>query len=184
MHPSVTKDIKAVLDTASAAIKKKNYFALEGLSNRLNHSITIYQSQDVSICSVAVYALSKIFDKQAYLAHPDFNKFRESILATLELARKQDNQYLKHMQNLLTQIQTFSGKLKLYHTPLLMHARSIKAKHAIEHGLSSDVASKLFNVPEQAVSEHMGRSKAHEKHYATPKFNKQRIELLKRLFKI
>jgi len=188
MHASVIKDVQNVLNTAYAAIKKKNYFALEGLSNRLNHSVAIYQKKDVSICAVAVFALSKIFDKEAYLQHSDFNKFRDEVLTNLMLASKlvsaDTSKYLKTIRALETKIQQFSNKLKLYHEPLLSYARAKKASHAMEHGLSISQASKLFNVPEWGISKHMGKSAAHEKHYATSKFNKQRIELVRRLFKV
>jgi len=184
MHASIVKDIKDVLNTTYTAINKKNYFALEELSNRLNHSAAIHQSKEISICSVAVFALSKIFDKQDYLQHPDFNEFRNNILKQLTLAIKAVgvNGYLGSMKVMESQIQKFSAKIKTYHMPLLTYARSVKAKHVVEHGLSVSQASKLFGVPEWDISAHMGKSKAHEKHHASPQSNRERIKLVRRLF--
>jgi len=189
MHDSIIKDIKNVLDTAYLAIKKKDYYTLEGLSNHLNHSITIHQLKEISACATTVYALSKIFDKQAYLTHQDFNAFRNDILTNLKFAaaaikKGQTSEYLQAIKALNNRLEKFSGKLKIYHQPILNYARARKAKHAIEHGLSISQASKLFEVPEWDMSKHMGKSTAHEKHHALPKLNKQRIDLVKRLFNI
>jgi len=189
MHASIIRDIKTVLDAAHSAIKKKNYFALEGLSNRLNHSLTIHQFKEISICAVTIYALSKIFDKKAYLDHLDFSKFRSEILTNLKFAstaikKEQTNEYLQTIKTLQNQIEKFSNKLNVYQQPILSYARARKAKHAIEHGLSTSQASKLFKVPEWTTSKHIGKSTAHEKHHAQPKLNQQRIALVKKLFKL
>ena len=89
---------------------------------------------------------------------------------------------MKNMKLIESHIQKFSSKIKTYHVPLLTYARSVKAKHVVEHGLSVSQASKLFSVPEWSISKHMGKSGAHEKHYAAPKFNRERIKLARRLF--
>ena len=186
MHSSVIKDIKAVLDAAHSAVKRKNYVLLDNLSNRLNHSAAIHQDREISLCAVAVFALSKIFTNEKYLTDPNFPGFRNDVLANLKAARKvigtDTKRYEGHLRLVENSVKRFDEKLKLYQTPLLTYARAKKASHAIEHGLSVSQASKLFNVPNWELSKHTGKSVS--KHYASTKFNKQRIELLKRLFRI
>ena len=115
-----------------------------------------------------------------------FNEFKNNILKQLAIAIKAVGtaSYMKAMRLMESQIQKFSAKIKTYHVPLLTYARSVKAKHAVEHRLSVSQASKLFGVPEWGISKHMGKSGAHEKHYAAPKFNRERIKLVRRLFNV
>jgi len=189
MHSSVKKDIRSVLDAAYVAIKRKNYVILDGLSNRLNHSITIYQDKTISICAVAVFALGKIFTNPRYFEASGFQDFRSEMLSNLKAASKaikagDVGQYTQYLRIIELAIKQIDSKLKLYQTPLLSYAREKKSSHAIEHGLSASKAAELFDTPSWSMSKHIGKSTAHEKHYALPKFNKQRVALVKRLFKI
>ena len=189
MRSSVKNDIRSVLDKAHSAVRKKNYHLLDGLSNRLNHAIAIYQDKEVSLCAVAIFALGKIFTNDRYFTDSGFQEFRNDVLSNLKAASKAmkaDNlaRYARHLRVIEIAIKRIDDRLKLYQTPLLTHARAKKSSHAIEHGLSASQANALFNAPKWGTSKQLGKSAAHEKHHALPKFNQQRIELVKRLFGI
>lgn len=187
MNELVIRDILAVLKVAYHAVKRKNYHALEGLSNRLNHSITTYQLRELSDCAVTVFALSKIFDKD--IINSEFDDFRQKVISFIKsaayfLKRKMFESYSEEMFKLKEEIKRYDDKLQIYQEPVIIYSRGIKATHAVEHGLSIEKASKLFDIAEWDIHANIGKSKSMEVSYAPPLNNLNRMELAKKLFKV
>ncbi len=189
MHHSATKDIRNVLSTAYFAIKKKNYFALEGLANQLNHSITIYQDKKIADCAVTVYALSKIFDKEDYLKHEDFKIFKKRILISLKTAlvalkKTRMTEYAQSIAAAQKQILNFGDKIQIYRESVLDYARARKAKHATEHGISLNRASELFEVKEWEITSSPKKKLDSKTQRTGDKSTADRLNLIGRIFKI
>ena len=189
MHQQVISDIHRVLKIAYRAVKRRQYHLLEGLSNQINHSVVTEQNKKVSDCAVAIYAMGKFFSKKQYLEHPDFEKFRERVASFLRKAikfikRGETDAYYNEILSLLKEIKSFDAKLAIYEEPLLIYARTIKARHAVEHGLSVKQASKLFDIAEWDISHSLGKSAKINISSAPPSLNKKRFEIAKKLFKV
>lgn len=188
MQDSVIQDIRTVLNEAITAIQTKNYSYLGELSMRLNHSITIFQNKEIAICPIVIYSLSKVFDKPQALQHNDFNKFRADVIKNLKFAAvsvlNNEKEYFAVLESTENMANDFSNKLKLYSDPLYKYARSVLARRAIEHGLSLNSAADIFDIPAWELSKQMGQSNIPEDYPAAPRFNKERFDLIRRVFNI
>lgn len=189
MHGSVKRDIKRVLNGAYSAVRRKKYYRLDKLSNQLNHSAAIHQSKEISLCSAVVFALSKLFTNRDYFEHSGFSKFREAVLSNLKRAKKalranKIGQYMQRLRSIENKIEQIDKKVKAYQEPLMQYSRAKKAAHAVEHGLSINQASRLFDVPEWDITRHTGKSTEVGKRAAPAKTNRARIKLVKRLFNV
>ncbi len=189
MQDQVKKDINQVLQDAIKSIKSESYTDLHSISDHLVHSMTVYQEQTTLDCSIVIYSLSKIFEKEKYVHHEFMPDFKYRVIDSLKLASqsilKQDMQsYRQAMNQLKNIIKKFDQKMHLFEKPILEFARIQKASKLIEHGLSAGRVAEYVGIPEWELTRYVGHTAAPEISPAEPTSNKSRVELVKRLFKI
>ena len=60
MEEEVRQDVLAVLRGAYSAIKGKQFSQLHSLSNRIIHSISVYQERALLDVAIVIYSLDKL----------------------------------------------------------------------------------------------------------------------------
>ena len=187
MIEQVKEDIIKVLEGAYDAIKQKLFANLHGLSDHIIHSMSILQDKDIVDVAVAIYALSKIYEKERHIKHKRIKAFTREILNLLRKAVKalkadREKDYQKAIAKILADIQGLDRKINVYIEDVLEFARVKKGSRIYEHGISLGQAAKAAGVTKWELMPVAGETITHER-FIEP-ITKKRIELIKKLFKI
>ncbi len=177
-----------ILKETQKALKTKNTFQLQSLSNKTIHSASIYQHTDYIIIAIIIYSLSKIVSKKDSLQIPDWDFFVKNVNsnlsgAVISLKNEDSKRFLEDLKKTKTEITNLSISLKPYINEVLRKASINKASRIHEHGISLGQTANLLGITQWELSEYIGRKELTDKKYSQTINTKVRAKMALEFFK-
>lgn len=184
MQGHVKQDVLKVLKLGFSAIKSKRYTQLQDISNRIIHSMTIYQDKDVVDIAILIYSLDKILETEKVEEYKGVEEFKRKVLNRISncitaLKKNDFKAYSKSVANLISAISSFTKKFKFYVEDVLRFAKVKKGTMMYEHGVSLGTAAKATGASKWELME------AHGERYSKswePISIESRLKILRSLF--
>lgn len=167
MEQVVKEDIIAVLGQAAGLLEAKesaglakevNFFALGELSNHTIHNASIFQDEDSISVAIAVYAMSKIFQKcsEKNILCPNLAPLIESAKNALE----QDNidGYRAAMKSIFATIEGTDKRITNYIQEVLEKAKLKKGSKLAEHGISVAKTAEIMGISQWELMSYIGNT--------------------------
>jgi len=183
----VKQDLIKVLRDARQAIKDRLFGNLHSISDHIIHSMSIYQDKDVVDVAVAIYALSKIYEKERHLKSKQIRIFTREILSLLKrainnLEQNKEREFRETIKKVLADIHALDREINVYIEDVLEFAKIKKGSRLYEHGLSLGQAAATTGVSKWELMPATGETITHER-FVEP-IERKRLLLIKRLFKV
>lgn len=165
MRAGVKADILTVLHEAVAILREPTaprVLELEALSNRIIHSATITQHEDVISVTIILYALYKVMQRAALsseLVTAACTQL-EAAAAALEADRTAD--YRSALRSLFDLISKTDVRVTIYVQELLEKARIKKGTKIYEHGPSIAKVAELLGLSRWELMPYIGATELFE----------------------
>jgi hypothetical protein len=182
------KNILKILKETEIAMRKKDGLRLKQLSDKTNHTATVYQDADNIILAVLVYSIGKIVERENYRSMDGWNFFVDNLTKNLKIARKAlEKEDLESFRESLGQIRNsinkIDGSLKNYISDVFYKAEINRAFKYYEYGLSSQKTAELLGISLWDLSSYIGQSNISEARVSESIPVKERIETMEEFFK-
>ena len=160
-----------ILKETRKALKTKNTFQLQKLSNKTIHSASIYQHTDYIIIAIIIYSLSKIVAQKDSLQIKDWDSFTKEVnsnlaSAVISLKKEDSKKFLENLKKTKNEITNLSISLKPYIHEVLRKASINKASKIHEHGISLGQTANLLGITQWELSEYVGRKEITDRKYS------------------
>jgi len=177
-----------ILKETQKALKTRNTFQLQSLSNKTIHSASVYQHTDYIIIAIIIYSLSKIVSQKDSLQIKNWENFVKSVNfnlsnAIISLKREDSKNFLEDLKKTKTEITNLSISLKPYINEVLRKASINKASRIHEHGISLGQTAKLLGITQWELSEYIGRKEITDRRYSQTINTKIRAKMAMEFFK-
>ena len=188
MKKDVKDDILSILKDSYRAIESNDIVKLKEASDHTLHCMSIYQDGDSSSIAIIIYSLAKIFEKEEYRVKKEWSEFYRKVLRHIGEAREllgSDNLtgYNSCIKELLKLIHGLEKKFGLYVDEVLQSAKIKKGSKIYSHGISSGRVAEMLGISEWELMSYVGKTKIDDSKFAVSKSIKERLELVKGLFK-
>jgi hypothetical protein len=185
MEEKACQDVLAVLSESHLAIEARRFSELHDLSNKIMHCISIYQDKVLLDVAVAIYSLDKLLEDDKFQRRKEMPAFIETVVlllkdAELLMKKRTFSKFDKTIRALLSEIDKFSKKVRVYTQDVLDYARAKKGSKLYEHGLSLGTAAELTGVSKWELMRATG-GVAHEEVLPV---SEKRIRLVRKIFKL
>jgi len=186
MDEEVRRDVLSVLRGAYSAVKGKQFSQLHSLSNRIIHSISVYQEKVLLDVAIVMYSLNKLLEEEKFQRKKAMPRFLKEVLSSLDdaiedLEERKFKKFENKVHDLLNEVEGFSRKVRFYVQDVLDYARIKKGSKLYEHGLSLGVASKITGMSKWELMEASGGTIVHEE---VAPISEKRIRLVRKMFKL
>ncbi len=183
-----TDNILRILEETKQAIEEKNYAKISYLSNQTINTASLTQDPDNIAVAVAVYSLSKIFEREHYKKYPDWEKIYKIIIYSLEcsiedLEKNDLKEFRKDFENIRACIKKISGKLREYIQEVFRKARINKASRIYEHGISMEQTAKLLGITMFELADYVGKTGISDVPESKTLDTRSRIKLAEEIFR-
>ena len=154
MHPNSKADILDVLVKARVFLEIRDFTKLKELSNNTIHDVGIYQSQSAMDTAIAIYAISKLLERQGIKTG-----YMASLIHDAEHYLEMDklDQYHDAMAKLLAHIRQLDIKFPMHVQEVLNEAKIRKGSKLFEHGISVAKSAQLFGVSRWDLLPYVGQ---------------------------
>jgi hypothetical protein len=184
------EDILAVLRDVQTTLNARNSTGLIDASNRLLHSLGIYEEPRALYVSIIGYALGKIVEKE-YIKEEhrqEFEDFAEGTESNLSAAIRfleEDNikKFDATIAAIISLISEFDTYFSRYVKDVLEFARLQKGAKVYEHGLSLSSVAKMLGISQWELMPKVGETAVHEHKALQKKSARERYEEVKKVMK-
>ena len=161
MQKDVKDKIIEILKESLNAIAFNKPEKLRELSDKIIHSASIYQDDNVVSVSVLIYALSKIYERKNYRNCRDWEKFNQLVVVNLKkaaetLEKDNDSDYYKAIKGIFESINSLDRKLKLYIEQVFEKAKVHRASRLHEHGISIGRTADILGISKWEIMDYIG----------------------------
>lgn len=172
------EDFISVLKDSLKALKRKDISLLKELSNHTIHDAGMFQDKESISLAIAIYAISKIIEREKKIDPRIELNMHESIRF---IAGNDMEGFNKNMQKLFKIISEKDTKLKLYIDEVFRQARIKKGGKIYEHGISIGQASEILGISQWELMSYVGKTRISD--YAAPKVSaQQRMAVAREIF--
>ncbi len=183
-----TSNILRILEETKKAIEEKDYAKISYLSNQTINTASLTQDPDNIAVAVAVYSLSKIFEREHYKQYSEYEKIKKIIIYSLEcsiedLEKNDLKDFRKDFENIRSCIKKISGKLKEYIQEVFRKAKINKASRIYEHGISMEQTAKLLGITMFELADYSGKTGISDVPESKTLDAKSRIKLAEEIFR-
>ena len=136
---------------------------LREYSDKIIHSASIYQDENIVSVSVLIYALSKIYERKNYRNCRDWEKFNQIVVINLKkavetLEKDNDSDYYKAIKGISESINGLDRKLKLYIEQVFEKAKIHRASRLHEHGISVGRTADILGISKWEIMDYIGHT--------------------------
>ena len=155
-------NILRIFQETKKAVSRRDSAEIKNLSNQTNNSAALTNDPDNIAAAVVIYALSRIIERGDYNRLPDWKKFYDVYLSTIDkiiLAIKENDEqyYRKNIQIIRDAIEKLSGPMKQHIQEVFRKASINKASKLYEHGISMEKTAKLLGINLFELADYAGQ---------------------------
>ncbi|MCW1301116.1 MAG: hypothetical protein QW507_00665 [Candidatus Nanoarchaeia archaeon] len=183
------RDIVQMLNEARTLLQAGKINELKDCSNKVIHSMTIYQDKYATNAAVIVYAISKTLERwKLKQEERELSAFVREMKEELEklsslLERGEFEEFLIECGKVRGKIAQVDSHFSDYMEEVLHKARLKKASKVYEHGLSIGKAAELLGLSEWELMQYAGKTKVHDVDESKIKDLRKRLKELEEIFK-
>jgi hypothetical protein len=182
------ENILIILKETLLALKKGDSLKIKNLSDKTNHTITVYQDPDNVIVAVLVYSIGKIVERENYRKMDGWTYLIDNINLNIKNSIKfleKDNldEFRNSLGKIRNSINAIEGSLKDYLNDVFYKAGVNKAFRFYEHGLSSQRTAELLGISLWDLNSYIGQSNIAEAKISESMPVKDRIKTAEEFFK-
>lgn len=162
------EDIIQMLREARELLQIGKVNELKDCSNKVIHSMTIYQDKYATNAAVIVYAISKTLERwKLKQKEEELSAFVKEMGEELErlvfsLERRELEEFLKECEKVKRRIAQTDSNFSEYVEEVLHKAKLKKASKVYEHGLSIGKAAEILGLSEWELMQYAGKTKVHD----------------------
>lgn len=164
MEKIVKDRVLEILGKILIALKKKDNYTLNVLSNYTIHNASVFQDQDSIGIAIIAYSLSKIIQRYKFDETKEWLDFYNLTLKHLKNARNDLSNnniepYKNTLKELFKAIDEFDHKLALYVQQVIEESKVKKGSAMFEHGISLSQVSELLGISMWDLMTYIGKTK-------------------------
>ena len=170
------------------ALRKKDYFNIKSLSDKVIHHASVHQDFNVISIAVIIYSLSKLIERESYRTEKNWGRFYDRYYMNIEnlisaLKNKDIEKFHSQIVSNRELIEGLSGKLKFYISEVFRRAKINKASRIYEHGISMEKTAKILGISLWELSEYTGKTGIADVNLALTLPIKERIKIAEEVFR-
>jgi hypothetical protein len=163
MEEENKKRILEILKETLRAISFDKPELLKDQGDKIIHSATLTQEDNIVSFSVLIYALSKIYSRDTYKQFKSWNQFHKTVINDLNNAVKflennEEDEYYNSIKSIFSFIDSLDSKLKVFIKEVFEKAKIHRASRLHEHGISIGRTADILGVSKWELMEYVGKT--------------------------